>query len=72
MVFVTDNSNYIYDCHFPAGIKDPRAIETKLEDRAGIVDCGFFLGLATIALIGTQASVRELRSASRVVRTDLD
>jgi ribose 5-phosphate isomerase A len=61
MVFVTDNANYIYDCHFPGGIKNPRDIETKLEDRAGIVDCGFFLGLATTALIGTQTSVRELR-----------
>src|SRR5687768_12200292 len=61
MVFVTDNANYIYDCRFPAGIKDPRAVEIKLEERAGVVDCGFFLGLTTIALIGTDTSVRELR-----------
>ena len=60
MVFVTDNANYIYDCHFPAAIKDPRAVEIKLENRAGIVDCGFFLGLASVALIGTEATVREL------------
>ena len=60
MVFVTDNGNYIYDCHFPQGIKDPRAIEMKLEDRAGIVDCGFFLALATTALIGTDSTVKEM------------
>jgi ribose 5-phosphate isomerase A len=61
MVFVTDNANYIYDCHFPTGIKDPRAVEIKLEERAGIVDCGFFLALTTVALIGTDTTVREMR-----------
>jgi ribose 5-phosphate isomerase len=43
-------------------MKDPRAIEMKLEDRAGIVDCGFFLGLAAVALIGTETGVRAMPS----------
>jgi len=59
-VFVTDNGNFIYDCHFADGIPDPRALETTLETRAGIVECGLFLNLASIALIGTDAGVIRL------------
>jgi ribose 5-phosphate isomerase A len=61
MVFVTDNGNYIYDCRAEGGMKNPRQIEMKLEERAGIVDCGFFLGLASVAIIGTETGVREMR-----------
>jgi hypothetical protein len=32
-----------------------------LEARAGIVECGLFLGLASVALIGTEDGVREIR-----------
>jgi ribose 5-phosphate isomerase A len=59
-IFVTDNSNYIYDCRF-AGIADPAALEDALLQRAGIVDCGLFLGMAETALIGDDNSVREMR-----------
>jgi ribose 5-phosphate isomerase A len=61
MVFVTDNSNYIYDCHFKDGIKSPAAIESALNHRAGIVESGLFIGIATVALIGGKDGVREMR-----------
>jgi ribose 5-phosphate isomerase A len=52
MTFVTDNSNYIYDCRFPAGgIPDPRALAEQLAYRAGIVESGLFLGIAARAII---------------------
>jgi len=60
MVFVTDNGNFIYDCHFPSGISDPRALEAILETRAGIVECGLFLNLASIALIGNETGVTRM------------
>ena len=41
-VFVTDNSNYIYDCRFPSGISDATALEQVLRGRAGIVETGLF------------------------------
>jgi len=61
MVFVTDNGNCIYDCHFAGGIKNAGEIEAALNRRAGIVESGLFLGMASIALIGSDEGVREMR-----------
>jgi ribose 5-phosphate isomerase A len=61
MVFVTDNGNYIYDCYFKAGIESPAYVESALNHRAGIVESGLFLNMATVALIGTESSVLEMR-----------
>jgi ribose 5-phosphate isomerase A len=58
--FVTDNSNYIYDCKFN-GISDPRALQLALMSRAGIVGSGMFLGMANLAMIGSESGVTELR-----------
>lgn len=57
--FVTDNSNYIYDCRFPAGIDDAVELERRLRGRAGIVETGLFLGIAEVALIADELSVQE-------------
>jgi len=61
--FITDNGNCIYDCRF-SPIDDPRRLESALLDRAGIVDCGFFLGMASLALIADDQKVTELRAPS--------
>ncbi len=58
--YVTDNGNLIYDCRFPAGIEDPAALDAALATRAGIVESGLFLGLADIALVADDQSVRKL------------
>ena len=58
--FVTDNGNYIYDCRFAGGIDDSAGLSRALNDRAGIVDSGLFLGLATVALIADDAGVAKL------------
>lgn len=55
-VFETDNCNVIYDCRF-AEISDPQNLENQLRARAGIVESGLFLNLATVALIGDGESV---------------
>lgn len=59
-VFMTDNGNYIYDCRFEK-IKNPSTLLESLLYRAGVVDCGLFLGMANIALIANDKSVEELR-----------
>jgi ribose 5-phosphate isomerase A len=60
--FTTDNGNYIYDCSFaPAGIPDPADMEERILHRAGVVDCGLFLGLASVALIAGDSAIEELR-----------
>ena len=58
-VFITDNGNCIYDCRF-SRIDDPRRLEAALLDRAGIVDCGLFLGMASVALVADDQKVTEL------------
>jgi len=63
MVFTTDNGNCIYDCHFKSGIKNATEIESALNRRAGVVESGLFLGIASIALIGNDEGVREMRRA---------
>ncbi len=57
--FVTDNGNFIYDCRF-ARIDDPAALQSALRQRAGLVECGLFIGLAQIALIATEKDVETL------------
>jgi ribose 5-phosphate isomerase A len=57
---VTDNGNYILDCHFRGGIDDPRSLDLALGARAGVVETGFFLGLATEVLVSSPAGVKTL------------
>jgi ribose 5-phosphate isomerase A len=49
-VFVTDEGNWIMDCTF-APIQDLQRLSDRLARRAGIVDHGLFIGLATDLLI---------------------
>ena len=49
--FVTDNAQYILDCTFPDGIGDARGLSTALANRAGIVEHGLFLGLASAVIV---------------------
>ena len=59
--FVTDNGNYIYDCHFKGGLKNAIEFEGKIKHRAGIVESGLFLGMAAVAIVGSESGVRELK-----------
>lgn len=58
--FVTDNGHYIYDCRFPA-ITDPAQLAHTLGSRAGIVETGLFIGMATIALVADDQQVHTLK-----------
>jgi ribose 5-phosphate isomerase A len=63
-VYMTDNGNYIYDCRF-AGIDDPAGLSAALRDRAGIVEIGLFINIATVALIADETTVeKRVRQAS--------
>jgi ribose 5-phosphate isomerase A len=54
--FVTDEGNWILDCRF-GPIADPARLAAQLDRRAGIVEHGLFLGLATDLLLATDAGV---------------
>ncbi|MBS1796028.1 MAG: ribose 5-phosphate isomerase A [Acidobacteria bacterium] len=56
---VTDNGNLIADLRFSTG--DPAGLAGELKLTAGVVETGFFLGMAARALVAFPAEVRELR-----------
>jgi ribose 5-phosphate isomerase A len=55
--FVTDNGNWVVDCHF-GPITDLEGIARQLEGRAGIVEHGLFLHLATDLVVAGADGVR--------------
>lgn len=54
--FRTDQGNYILDAHF-APINDAPALARQLDERAGIVAHGLFLGLATDLIVADSSGV---------------
>ncbi|MDP5170370.1 MAG: ribose-5-phosphate isomerase RpiA [Bacteroidia bacterium] len=51
--YLTDNGNYIYDCHVQR-IPDPADFHSTLKSITGVVDTGLFIGLADQAVIGRE------------------
>lgn len=49
-VFITDEGNYVLDADF-GHITDPAELSRKLESRAGIVEHGLFVGIATKVIL---------------------
>ncbi|MEX1024984.1 MAG: ribose-5-phosphate isomerase RpiA [Planctomycetota bacterium] len=60
-VYLTDNGNEILDCQFPGGFADPADTERSLLGTPGIVDCGLFLDLAHVVVIGDDDGTVEIR-----------
>ncbi len=58
--FVTDNGNTILDCHF-GPIDDLYALSAELKSRAGIVEHGLFLDLASEVIIAAGDGIRSLK-----------
>jgi len=54
--YTTDEGNWILDCAFPP-IADPARLAERLSRRAGIVEHGLFLGLATDLLVASATGV---------------
>jgi ribose 5-phosphate isomerase A len=55
--FVTDSGNLILDCDF-GQISNPAELALILGGRAGIVEHGLFIGLATDLIVGGEAGIR--------------
>jgi ribose 5-phosphate isomerase A len=58
--FVTDSGNMILDCDF-GPIPDVQALAAALGERAGIVDHGLFIGLATDLVVARPGGVVHIR-----------
>ena len=54
--FLSDNGNYILDCHFEE-IRQPARIESQLNNLPGVVENGLFVNRADKAVIGAESGV---------------
>jgi ribose 5-phosphate isomerase A len=61
--FRTDQGNLILDCQFEP-ISDPAQLAAWMNQRAGIVEHGLFLGLATDVIVAGAEKVRHLKRDS--------
>lgn len=52
--FITDNGNFILDCKFKRGIRDPQKLMAQLDQQPGILGNGLFIGMARTAFIGAR------------------
>ena len=48
------------DCRFADGIYDPDAIDEELRRRAGVVESGLFLGMATTVVVAAAGGIEVL------------
>ncbi|MGB9300881.1 MAG: ribose-5-phosphate isomerase RpiA, partial [Anaerolineae bacterium] len=58
--FKTDQGNLVLDCHF-GPIPDPRRLATELGQRAGVIEHGLFLDLATDVVVAGDQGIRHLK-----------
>jgi len=58
--YKTDQHNYILDANF-GEMADPDRLAAKLNERAGIVEHGLFLGLAGDVIVAAQDEIRHLK-----------
>jgi ribose 5-phosphate isomerase A len=65
--FETDSGHLILDCAF-GPIDDATALAARLDGRAGIVEHGLFLGLATDVIVAGRDGVRHFTRADVPVR----
>jgi len=63
--FQTDQCNYILDCRFPT-IDDAPQLARLLNDRAGIVEHGLFIDLATDLIIADERGVHCFRRGTDI------
>ena len=50
--FITDSQNFIYDLQLKLPIENPETVEKALRSIPGVVETGFFFGLAGRVIIG--------------------
>lgn len=59
-IYLTDQKNFIIDANFGV-IHDPKDLDTKLQQRAGIIEHGLFVNMASEIMIGGKKGVTYLK-----------
>ncbi len=62
--FRSDKGNFIIDCEF-GPIADPAALAARIKARAGIVEHGMFLGLASEVIVARADGIEHIRRPGR-------
>lgn len=58
-VFVSDNGNFILDCHFGM-IPDPEGLHLKLKQLVGVVETGLFINMVDMVIVSGENGVKVL------------
>ncbi len=58
--YLTDENNYILDCHF-GQIPNADTLARQLSDMPGVVEHGLFIGMASVVLVADASGVAEMR-----------
>jgi ribose 5-phosphate isomerase A len=58
--YQTDQNNFILDSNFGEMV-DPNGLASRLNERAGIVEHGLFLGLASDVIVAAEDDIRHLK-----------
>lgn len=58
----TDNGNFLAKCWFEGGISDAYELAEKLAWRAGIVEHGLFLRMASLVIVAGQDGIRKVEA----------
>ncbi|MCK5203893.1 MAG: ribose-5-phosphate isomerase A, partial [Desulfobacterales bacterium] len=58
--YQTDQNNFILDANFGA-MADPNDLAARLNERAGIVEHGLSLGLASDVIVAAEDNIRHLK-----------
>ena len=61
--FITDNGNFIMDCHF-GRIEKPEALSGAFAQIPGVVENGLFLAIADVAIIAGEEGITLLELGS--------
>ncbi len=64
-LFITDQGNYVMDCLFASGF-DPQALAQALSRRAGIIEHGLFINLATEIIVAGKQGIQIIRPDSEL------
>lgn len=57
---LTDQENYLLDLGFSGGIDDPRRLARALDAMPDVLAHGLFLGMASLAIVGTDSGTRRI------------
>jgi ribose 5-phosphate isomerase A len=62
--FITDSGNRILDCNF-GPVTDPAQLEERIKRIVGVVECGLFIGRASIVFVANATGIHRLEKTGQ-------